>query len=150
LKQSFTFVLASQAKRGLIFLAFDSSEPCPISSFPRRRQSHASLGLGGVARLQYPNLDEDKNMKFMITWSLGTTQFKGANARFLETGAGPPKGVTMLGRWHGTKSGSLVAETDDIKGLYEWTSQWSDLLDFTVTPVMDDAELAEVLKRIGS
>jgi Protein of unknown function (DUF3303) len=54
------------------------------------------------------------------------------------------------GRWHGTKSGSLVAETDDIKGLYEWTSQWSDLLDFTVTPVMDDAELAEVLKRIGS
>jgi Protein of unknown function (DUF3303) len=89
-------------------------------------------------------------MKFMTTWSLGATQFKGANARFLETGAGPPKGITMLGRWHGTKSGFCLAETDDIKGLYEWISQWSDLLDFTVTPVMDDNELAEVLKRIGS
>jgi hypothetical protein len=63
---------------------------------------------------------------------------------------GPPKGVTMLGRWHGTKSGFCLAETEDIKGLYEWISQWSDLLDFTVTPVMDDTELAEVLKRIGS
>jgi hypothetical protein len=32
-------------------------------------------------------------------------------------------------------SGFCLAETDDIKGIYEWTSQWSDLLDFTVTPL---------------
>jgi hypothetical protein len=89
-------------------------------------------------------------MKFMTTWSGSTTHFKTANARFLETGGGPPKGVTMLGRWHGPNSGFCLAETDDIKGIYEWTSQWGDLLDFTVTPVMDDAEAAEVLKKIGS
>jgi Protein of unknown function (DUF3303) len=89
-------------------------------------------------------------MKFMTTWSGSTTHFKAANARFLESGGGPPKGVTMLGRWHGPNSGFCLAETDDIKGIYEWTSQWNDLLDFTVTPVMDDAEAAEVLKKIGS
>jgi hypothetical protein len=35
-------------------------------------------------------------------------------------------------------SGFCLAETE---GIYEWTSQWSDLLDFTVTPVMDDDEV---------
>ena len=89
-------------------------------------------------------------MKFMTTWSGSTTHFKAGVARFLETGGGPPKGVTMLGRWHGANSGFCLAETDDIKGIYEWTSQWGDLLDFTVMPVMDDAEAAEVLKKIGS
>lgn len=89
-------------------------------------------------------------MKFMVTWSSSPLQRRDANARFLETGGGPPAGVKMLGRWHTGAGGYCLAETDDVKALYEWTGQWSDLLDFTATPVMDDAEVGEVIKKITS
>jgi hypothetical protein len=88
-------------------------------------------------------------MKFMVTWSLNPANRKDANARFLETGGGPPAGVKMLGRWHGAAGGYVLAETSDVRALYEWTGQWSDLMDFTATPVMDDAEAAEVVKKIA-
>jgi hypothetical protein len=44
---------------------------------------------------------------------------------FLETGGGPPKGITMLGRWHAPKNnrGFCLAEREDVKGIYEWTYQ---------------------------
>ena len=53
----------------------------------------------------------------------------------------------MLGRWHGPFTGWVLAETDDLKKVYEWTTQWSDLLEFTVVPVLEDAELGEVLSN---
>ena len=44
-----------------------------------------------------------------------------SEARFLKTGAPPPAGVKMLGRWHGMSGGGvLIAETDDAKALYSW------------------------------
>ena len=88
-------------------------------------------------------------MKFMITWSVKPTQQKEATARFLETGGGPPAGVKMLGRWHGAGLGYVLGETNDAKAIYEWTARWTDLLEFVVTPVMEDAEAAEVMKKIA-
>jgi hypothetical protein len=88
-------------------------------------------------------------MKFMVTWSLRPDQQKQATARFLQTGGSPPDGVKMLGRWHGAGTGFTLAETDDVRGLYEWTARWSDLLQFVVTPVVEDAEAAEIFKKIG-
>jgi Domain of unknown function (DUF3303) len=87
-------------------------------------------------------------MKFMVTWTLKPPQQREATARFLQTGGGPPAGVKMLGRWHAPGSGFVLAETDDVKSVYEWIMQWSDLLEFGVTPVMEDAEAAEVMKKI--
>ena len=89
-------------------------------------------------------------MKFMVTWSLQTIHRKEANARFLETGGGPPARVKMLGRWHGPAGGFVLAETSDLKALYQWIGQWSDLLEFAITPVLEDAEVAEVIKKEGS
>lgn len=89
-------------------------------------------------------------MRFMVTWSLSSVHRKEANARFLETGGGPPTGVKMLGRWHGPAGGFVLAETNDVKALYEWIGQWSDLLDFAMTPVMDDAEVSEVIKKVNA
>lgn len=88
-------------------------------------------------------------MKFMITWAASPAGVKATRARFMETGGGPPSGVTMLGRWHSPQAvhGFCLAETDDAKALYEWVTRWDDLLDFTLSPVIDDAELSEVLKR---
>jgi Protein of unknown function (DUF3303) len=88
-------------------------------------------------------------MKFMVSWSVTPEQQKAATARFLETGAQPPNGVTMLGRWHSPGMGFVLAETNDAKALHEWTSRWLDLLKFVVTPVIEDAEAAEVMKKIS-
>ena len=33
--------------------------------------------------------------------------------------------------------------------VYEWTTQWSDLLEFTVVPVLEDPELGEVLSKLA-
>lgn len=88
-------------------------------------------------------------MKFMTTWKFKPIHQKEATARFLQTGGGPPEGVKMLGRWHGAAMGFVLCETSDAKALYEWTSRWTDLLEFVVTPVVEDAEAAEVMRRIG-
>ena len=88
-------------------------------------------------------------MKFMIPFSMKPPQFRAAVSRFLETGAGPPDGVKMLGRWHGGATGWVLAETDDTTKLYEWTARWNDLLEFTVVPVLEDAELGQVLSKVA-
>jgi hypothetical protein len=88
-------------------------------------------------------------MQFMITWEVGPAAFKPAVSRFLQTGGGPPSGVKMVGRWFGPGLGFLLAETSEAKPIYEWLSQWSDLLKFAVTPVMNDSEAAEVFGKLG-
>ena len=87
-------------------------------------------------------------MKIMTTWKTPPEHNRQVIARFLETGGGPPAGITMLGRWHGAGCGFVLAETDDVKAIYKWTGEWADLLEFTVTPVMEDAEAAEVLRSL--
>ena len=89
-------------------------------------------------------------MKYMVTWSSAPEHYKAATSRFLQTGGGPPPGVRMIGRWHGAGSGVVIAESDDLKAIYRWTAEWSDVLSFTVTPVLEDAEAAEVFKAAGS
>jgi hypothetical protein len=75
--------------------------------------------------------------------------FKAAVSRFLETGALPPDGVKMIGRWHGPFTGWVLAESDDLTKVYEWTARWNDLLEFTVVPVLEDAQMGEVLGKIS-
>lgn len=71
--------------------------------------------------------------------------------RFQETGGLPPDGVKLLGRWHAISGneGWVLSESDDAKAQTEWILGWSDLLDFTITPVVDDREFTEVLGRAG-
>ena len=40
-------------------------------------------------------------MKYILSWPLAQATYGAAVARFLKTGGAPPKGVEMLGRWHG-------------------------------------------------
>ena len=89
-------------------------------------------------------------MKFMITFPLTHHAYKERISRFLETGAQPPQGVTMLGRWFtaGHNKGFMLAETTDSKALFRWVSQWTDLMDFEVDPVLEDQEAAPILKEL--
>ena len=85
-------------------------------------------------------------MKFIVTYNIPKASVVASEQRFLKTGGPPPEGVKMIGRWHGMSGGGVViAETSDAKALYSWVSQWSDLLEFEVTPCVEDAEAGEVL-----
>ena len=39
----------------------------------------------------------------------------------------------------------MIAESDDAKALFRWTSEWSDILEFTIEPVLTDEEAGAVL-----
>jgi hypothetical protein len=88
-------------------------------------------------------------MKFIVSWSIPKACVPNAEARFLQTGAPPPAGVKMIGRWHGMNGGGvLIAETNDPKALYGWLGYWNDLLEFQTTPCLEDGEAGEVMAAI--
>mgnify|MGYP001412632476 CR=1 FL=1 len=86
-------------------------------------------------------------MKYVITFRLTTEHYEERISRFLETGAQPPAGVTMLGRWFtlGHDRGFMVAQTDDPTNIFRWVAEWSHLIDFEVHAVLEDHQVAEVL-----
>ena len=92
-------------------------------------------------------------MKFMLTfyWRSGTKTRDEGIARFRKTGGQPPKGVTLLGRWtRADFSGGIdLLEADDPKALAEFSLMWSDLMDLTIVPILEDAQLAEVLQGVA-
>ena len=89
-------------------------------------------------------------MKFMMTYQISTADNETAIARFLETGGGPPEGVAMLGRWHAVagRFGYLLLEGDDATAIYRFASEWHDVCDFDITPVVEDAEAADVMQSM--
>ena len=90
-------------------------------------------------------------MKFMVTFPLTHHAYKERIARFLETGAPPPKGVTSLGRWFTAShnKGFMLVEADDPKSLFKYVSEWNDIMDFEIDPVVSDEEAASVLKEMA-
>jgi len=81
-------------------------------------------------------------MKFMATWKIPTSNQREAARRFLASGAPPPEGLTMLGRWHapGSSSGFALCEADDIGPVAIHFAEWGDLLELEVVPVMEDED----------
>jgi hypothetical protein len=90
-------------------------------------------------------------MKFMLTfdWKSDVKARDQGIARFKKTGAKPPKGVKLLGRWTRAdfSGGYDLLEADDAKALAEFSLMWSDLMDLAIYPVIEDTALNEVLKR---
>lgn len=89
-------------------------------------------------------------MRYIVHWTLPQGTFNAAVARFLETGGAPPKGVELIGRWHGMSGeGFAITESNDAKGMFLYQAQWADLLGMTVTPCLEDADAGEVLAGLG-
>ena len=86
-------------------------------------------------------------MLFVIQYEFVPENRDMAQARFRETGAQPPDGVKMIGRWHAAAGGEgmMVCESDDAIAIGLWMQQWTDLLAFHVTPVYDDEGAMKVL-----
>ena len=90
-------------------------------------------------------------MRFMLTFAI-KPESKGrdeAIARFKATGGQAPKGAKLLGRWTAAdfSGGFVLLESDDGKALTEFALAWSDLMELKIVPVIEDAELGEVLNR---
>ena len=85
-------------------------------------------------------------MLFHIEWELAPSNRNHAQQRFQDTGAVPPEGVIMKGRWHSVagRKGYLIAESTDAVALGKWMQGWTDLLSFAITPVVTDQELVEI------
>lgn len=86
-------------------------------------------------------------MRFMTTYSLRPEQRDAALARFKKTQGAPPPGVKLLGRWHdaGGHRGFTLSEASDAQAIYRWVLEWSDLMTFDVSVVLDDQEFARAL-----
>ncbi len=67
--------------------------------------------------------------------------------RFKQTGAPPPQGVKMVGRWHAAEGnrGWFIAEADDADAIARWLQEWTDLITFEVTPVLTDEQFLAVI-----
>jgi len=89
-------------------------------------------------------------MKFMVTWNIPTNTYKAAVESFLRSGAPMPEGLTALGRWHapGSRHGWLLAETDDLRTLAQHMAEWASMLEFTITPVIEDEEAAHAATKV--
>jgi hypothetical protein len=92
-------------------------------------------------------------MKFVViySWKSDTKARDEGMARFRKTGGQPPAGVELLGRWtHADLSGGFaLVESNDPEALAEFAHMWSDLMELRTVPVVEDRQLAEVLKRVG-
>ncbi len=86
-------------------------------------------------------------MLFHGSYVYSTENRDAVHQRFRETGGVPPRGVKMLGRWHGAEGngGFFVAETDDPGALARWLQDWTDLVAFEVAPVLTDEQFSEVI-----
>ncbi len=91
-------------------------------------------------------------MKFMLSFTLPPATRDEAIARFLETGGQPPPGVTLLGRWTQCDlcGGFVLLESADPTALTAFAHAWSDLLELTIAPVLEDQELSDVLERASA
>ena len=87
----------------------------------------------------------------MITFPLTHRDYAERIARFLETGAPPPEGVTLRGRWFTAahNKGFMLVESDDAAALFRYVSEWAHLIDFEIEPVVTEEDAAATLKSMG-
>jgi hypothetical protein len=88
-------------------------------------------------------------MTFILTFTLPPETRDEAIARFLETRGQPPPAVTLLGRWTQLDlcGGFVLLESEDPHALAAFAHGWSDVVELTIAPVLEDQALSEVLQR---
>ncbi len=84
-------------------------------------------------------------MKFMMTFCIKpeAKSRDEAIARFKATGG------KLVGRWTSAdfSGGFVLLESDDTKALTEFSLMWSDAIELKLVPVLEDADLGQVLAQ---
>jgi Protein of unknown function (DUF3303) len=88
-------------------------------------------------------------MKFLVTWTIEPANIESAQQRFVEKGGQYGEDVHLLGQWHSVNGlgGWSVVEAKSAIALTTWLDAWNDLLEISITPVVDIQEAAEFLAR---
>ena len=86
-------------------------------------------------------------MIFHTTYRIKSENRSSAEERFKKTGGAPPEGVKLLGRWHDASGlhGFMLSEASSAVDIAQWCREWTDIMEFEVTPVVSDEELASIL-----
>jgi hypothetical protein len=89
-------------------------------------------------------------MLFLARWQVDSEFRDRVLQRFAKTGATPPAGVRIIGRWHradGT-GGVMIMEADSMRPVAEFAYEWNDLLFVEIAPVVEDAGLVEIISKL--
>ena len=86
-------------------------------------------------------------MLFMIVFEYSPENRQETVARFMDTGAPPPDGVVMIGRWHDAAMGRgyTLADAPDAQSVAMWCHRWADLITMEIVPVIHDEQMTKVL-----
>jgi hypothetical protein len=91
-------------------------------------------------------------MRFMVTfaWKPDPKTRNEGIARFKATGGLPPSGAKLVHRYTRAdfSGGYILIDSDDPKAIAGFAHNWGDLMELSIVPVLDDAELIEVLQRV--
>ena len=84
-------------------------------------------------------------MQYMIIEKFHAGKVKDMYRRFDEKGRMMPEGVNYINSWinEAVTTCFQVMETDEREKLMEWISNWNDLVDFEVIPVITSAAAKE-------
>lgn len=88
-------------------------------------------------------------MLFMIVEHFKNGDAKPIYKRFQEKGRLTPDGLEYISSWvdKDLKICFQLMETNDEKLIDEWISNWNDIVDFEVFPVMNSKEAASKMKE---
>ncbi len=86
-------------------------------------------------------------MLFMVIETFRNQDAKAVYRRFRDKGRMTPDGLSFIDSWVAADLDRCfqVMECDDVAVLQRWTTEWSDLVDFEITPVLPGAETAQAL-----
>ena len=86
-------------------------------------------------------------MLFMVIEGFRNQDAKSVYRRFRDKGRLVPDGVTFVNSWVAAALGRCfqLMECNDIALIQQWVSQWSDLIEFEIVPVVLGKETAAAL-----
>ena len=90
-------------------------------------------------------------MRLMLVGNWDRTTLEEIGSKFASgEHVAPPEPVEMIARWHDPSSRQvwLVVEAPDATSLQEWTSRWSEYLEWEIYPVMNDEEVGALLETL--
>ena len=81
-------------------------------------------------------------MKYMIFETFKPGKVKEIYQRLEEKGRMQPEGLTYINSWidENMEKCYQVMETDSIKKIHQWISNWDDVMEFEIVPVISSAE----------
>lgn len=89
-------------------------------------------------------------MLFMVVEKFREQNAKRIYSRLKEEGRMAPEGLVYKGSWVEADLGRCfqLMECDDVALLQQWVSNWQDLVEFEIVPVLDGEETAEAVQPL--